>query len=132
MSGFSGSSTNLATQRVLFNLLSANMNTTADQAFTKLGAFTNYNITSIIVTNVSTSLTLAAGGIYGAASKSVPIIVAAAQVYSGLTGATVILNPTIAAGGLALLSASGLFLSLTTGQGGAATADFYICGYALN
>lgn len=119
----------LNASRLLFSLTGANMNTTADQALTKAFSFTNYVIDKIIVTNASTSLTLAAGGFYTGASKSGTTIVAAAQVYSGLTGSTLIVNPTLALN--AVQSAATLFLALTTGQGGAATSDVYVMGVAL-
>lgn len=116
----------------LFKLISANMNVTTDQTFLPLGGapINNYVITDIRVVNASTSLTLAAGGIYTAASKAGNAIVAAAQAYSALTGATIGLDLTIAAVGKGLQTVTPI-LSLTTAQGGAATADFYIFGRVL-
>ncbi len=121
----------------LARLIGANMNSTADQAFTwrisgggpNTGLF-RYVVESIRVVNASTSLTTAAGGIYDTASKGGVAIVAAAQAYTALTGATLGTNLTIAAAGLAILSNPPI-LSLTTPQGGAATADFYIFGRFL-
>lgn len=120
--------------RCLFSIIGANMNTTADQIFAQNVTaspfpFTNYVITSIMTANASTSLSIAAGGIYTAASKGGTPIVAAVQVYSGLTTSAKIINPTIANTDLRTTVP---YLSLTTGQGGAATADFYIFGYALS
>lgn len=115
--------------RVLWSLTGANMNTTADQALSKTFSFTNYAISQILVTNASTSLTLAAGGFYTGAGKTGITIVAAGQLYSGLTSSTLIINPTMALN--AVQSATTLFLALTTGQGGAATADIYVVGVAL-
>ncbi len=119
-------SSGLYEERILFVLTTANMNVTTDQAFTKLGLFSTWMPTRVRVLNASTSLTTAAGGIYQAASKS-GAIVAAAQAYTALTGATLGMDATLAALGLAIQSTTPL-LSLTTGQGGAATADFYILG----
>ena len=130
MSGFSSAAMMLGDNRTIFRLIGANMNTTADQLFVPAFAFTNYIIDRIIVTNVSTSLTLAAGGIYTTTAKGGTAIVSAAQVYSGLTGATKVMNATVAAAGQDLMTALNLYLSLTTAQGGAATADFYIMGIA--
>lgn len=116
-------------QQLLFRLTGANMNVTTDQAFIPYlwtpGA--QFLIERIRVVNASTSLTTAAGGIYTAASKGGNAIVAAAQAYSTLTGSTIGLDLTIAAVGNGLQTATPI-LSLTTGQGAAATADFYVYG----
>lgn len=118
----------LGVNRMLFSLTAANMNTTADQALVAAFGFTNYIIDRIIGLNASTSLTLAAGGIYTAASKGGTAVVANTQIYSALTGS----SPTV---GLTLNSTAqrttGLILSLTTGQGSAATMDLIVYGYAL-
>lgn len=117
--------------RLLWMLKGANMNSTADQGLSQVGSFASFIIDKIVVTNASTSLTTAAGGIYGAASKAAPIIVAAAQVYSSLTTSTKILNPTLAAAAQEVLSTQVAYLSLTTAQGSAATADIYVIGFVL-
>jgi hypothetical protein len=124
--------TGVGQEMVLWTLTSANMNSTADQAFTKSFAFTNYMLTHIRAVNASTSLTLAVGGIYNTASKGGTALVANSQVYSALTGATLGLDLTLVAFGIGLQSGASLFLSLTTGQGGAATADLYAIGVALS
>lgn len=122
----------LMAERVLWKLVGANMNSTADQAFIKQFTFSNFLITHLRVVNTSASLTLAAGGIYTAASKGGSAIVAATQLYSGLTGATLGLDLTAAAVGLGQLSATALYLALTTAQGTASTADIYLLGVALS
>lgn len=110
-----------------------NFNSTADQVLTIPELITKYRITRIFVTNASTSLTTAAGGIYTATSKGGTAIVAAAQVYSTLTTSTIILDLTLAgAAATTLQTAAPLYFSLTTPQGGAATADVYIEGVPLN
>lgn len=109
-------------------LMSANMNSTADQAISLKSL--NCVIQRVLVTNASTNLTLAAGGFYTAASKGGTAIVGAGQTYSSLTGNTIALNATIAA--LLRNTAQQIFFSLTTAQGGAATADIYIYGEALD
>jgi hypothetical protein len=115
---------------LIAQLLTANLNVTTDQAMAVNQAGT-YIVDKIIITNVSTSLALglAAGGFYTAASKGGTAIVGAGQVYTALTGATVFLNPTIAAGGT--FTAQTLYFSLTTGNGSAATADILIFGFVL-
>lgn len=115
----------------LFKLISANMNSTSDQTFTYLGsqlAGRRFLIERIVCLNASTSLTTAAGGIYDTASKGGNALVAAGQAYSTLTGSTLALDLTLAAVGKAIVSGVAPILSLTTGQGSAATADFLIFG----
>lgn len=121
--------------QLMGRLLSADMNSTADQAFTWLVATPNastyrYIIERILVNNASANLTTAAGGVYTAASKAGVTVVAAAQAYTALSAATLGLDLTIAAAGRAILTAVPIF-SLTTGQGSAATADIYVFGRFL-
>lgn len=132
MSSFSTSLPIINRSQLLWSLTGANMNSTADQAFTKATTFTNYLISEIRAVNVSTSLTLAAGGVYDTASKGGTALVAAGQVYSGLTGSTLGLSLTLAAYALGLRAGANLFLSLTVAQGGAATADLYVFGTPLS
>lgn len=110
---------------VLGKLLGANMNTTADQAIPMTA--TNYLVTAIYVTNASTSMTLAVGGIYPAASKAGTAVVGAGQAYSALTGDAVVLPLTLAVTSTRL-TVTPLYLSLTVAQGSAATADVYVVG----
>lgn len=114
--------------KLLGSLIGANMNTTSDQVIAMLS--TRYYIDKVIVANASVSLTLAVGGLYTAASKGGSLVLGSAQAYSGLTGSTKILS---VASLLTsdTLTASTLYLSLTTGQGSAATADWYIYGFEL-
>lgn len=116
--------------QLLGKLIGANMNVTTDQAIpiTRIGS-QKYLITKIFVTNASTSLTAADGGIYTATSKGGTAIVAAAQVYTALTAATVGLDLTLAVNNTYVLD--NLYLSLTGAQGGAATADIYVFGIVL-
>lgn len=105
------------------------MNSTSDQAMA-IGA-SKYYIDRMVVTNASTSLTTAIGGLYQATAKGGTQIIADTQVFSALTVSTkVILLPSLIAGDI--LTAAQLYLSLTTGQGAASTADFFIYGYDLS
>lgn len=106
---------------------SINLNSTADQLITITHA--KYVVRRIIVTNASTSISLAAGGVYTAASKGGTAVVAAGQLYSSLTTATKFVDLTIAS--LTDVQSSSLYLSLTVAQGGAATADVYVIGDVL-
>jgi hypothetical protein len=133
MGNFYTSPTNISLGRsmVLWTLTGADMNVTTDQAFTKSFAFNSYLITAIRASSASLSLTTAAGGIYDTATKGGTALVAAGQAYSALTGATLGLDLTLAAYALGLRSGASLFLSLTTGQGAAATANFHVLGVPL-
>lgn len=122
----------LGMSRVLGSLRAANFNSTADQAIPITASITAYQITSVVVTNCSTSLTLAAGGVYPTTSKGGTAIVAATQVYTALTGTTLLLGLTVAATPLVTrYTATNVYLSLTTAQGGAATCDVYVVGVDL-
>lgn len=109
-------------------LKSANFNSTADQAIAISCPTGHYLISAIIISHPSVVLTTAQGGFYSATSKGGIILVAAAQAYSGLNN--IIDNPGSALGATLTTSANTtmfnlatLYLSLTTAQGAAATAD---------
>lgn len=114
---------------LLGSLIAADFNTTSDQAITIASGVTKYIIRRIIVTNASISLTTAAGGVYSNAGKTGTIIVAAAQVYSALTAAAKFKDLTLeAVVGTDILTTTTIYLSLTTPQGAAATANVYVFG----
>ena len=115
-------------QVMLGKKISANMNTTTDQAI--IINSSNYVIRRILVTNASASLTLGAGGIYTAASKGGTAVVAAGQVYSALTNSAKILDLTLAV--TDRRTEDTLYLSLTSALGSTATADIYIFGDKLD
>ncbi len=117
-------------------LYGANMNTTADQAIPMSVPSATYMIDSIAVSNPSVSLTTAAGGLYTAASKGGVAVVANTQAYSTLTtnaanttGNSFLLTLATAGsttdfqGPTQASAVNTLYLSLTTAQGAAATAD---------
>lgn len=119
---------------IVGRLLGANMNSTADQAFHMVPGLGKIVLVDVIVTNASTSLTTAVGGVYNATGKPAGgILLAAATAYSGLTASTKYIFPTIATLATTdlLASTTPIQLSLTTPQGSAATADFYLIGYVL-
>ena len=112
-------------------LKAADFNSTADQEIKMVSA--RYRLDAIFTDQPSTSLSLAAGGIYDAASKGGNPIVAAAQVYAPLTAAGKSLALTLEAiTATDTLTAASLYLSLTTAQGGAATANLYLYGYSFD
>lgn len=110
-------------------LLGANFNSTADQAISVSVPSNRYRLDAITISGASVSLTTAAGGFYTGAAKSGTTLVAAGQAYSTLTAAAVnaagsLLAATLGAGATtSMLDVSTIYLSLTTAQGAAATAD---------
>lgn len=127
----------VAGQRVLGTLLNADFNSTNDQPIIVQSSVQVFQLTGLIVTNATRSLTTAAGGFYPGASKSGSAIVAAGQVYTALTGANLLMLPTLTAFALsarfssALLTSNQIFFSLTTPQGVACNADIYAVGIDL-
>ena len=112
------------------------MNITTDQAIPISVPSATYVLDSIWISNPSVSLTTAVGGFYTGASKTGVTVVANTQAYSTLTtnaanttgnamAATLATaGTTTAFGGPTQTSAvKTLYLSLTTAQGAAATAD---------
>lgn len=130
-----------AAQRVIASLRGANFNTTNDQPIAIPQRFVAFQLTSIIITNPTISLTTAVGGFYPAAAKGGTPLVAATQAYSALTGVNSLMTATLAAFGAntrfssANLGAIGgllmVWFSLTVAQGAAATGDIYLAGQDL-
>lgn len=119
-------------QRVLCSVRTANFNTTADQVCTIPAAVTTWAPTAIWTTNCTTSLTTAAGGIYPTTAKGGTPLVAAVQVYTALTASTIILPLTLAANiATTRYAINTVYLSLTLGQGTAATCDLFLIGVDL-
>jgi len=118
--------------RCLFTLKGGNMNSTSDQGFAALGNITSYIVVNIYTTNASISLTTAVGGIWTGASQTGNNLVASSQVYSALTSTTKLLSLTLASGATANLQSAAPILHLSTPQGSAATADFYVFGLDLS
>lgn len=116
----------------LGKLIGANFNVTTDQQIPIAGTGNaRFRITKITAENTSLNgMSTAAGGIYTAASKGGTAIVASGQVYIGLSTADTALDLTLAVPTKILepAIANSLYLSLTTAQGAAATADLYIFG----
>ena len=107
-------------------IFGADFNSTADQQIPLLiPANARFRLTKLTVENASLSLTTAAGGVYNAASKGGTAAVAAGQAYSALTGSGKALDLTLANTDVQAAGTQ-LYLSLTTPQGAAATADLYV------
>jgi len=119
-----------AASTILGQLTSADFNSTADQSIVIRSA--RYVVRKIIVDNASLNLTTAVGGLYTGAGKSGTVVVANTQVYTALTAAAKFVDLTIAATPTTdVLTSTTIFLSLTTPQGAAATADVRILGDVL-
>lgn len=127
---------------ILAKLLSADFNSIVDQPLQIPKHVTAFQITGILITNASLSLTTAVGGFYPTTVKGGTPIVAATQVYSSLTTAAKLLAATLAAATSTTRYSSAnvdvisgfltIYLSLTTAQGLAATADIYLLGNDLS
>jgi hypothetical protein len=118
------------------SLIGADMNSTADQAIvlTLPPGCTKFSTLGIRVSNPSTSLTTAVGGIYSATAKGGIAIGNGAQSYAALSAT----GPNAAGSLLSMglntswydpslfATPNTCYLSLTTPQGAAATADFRI------
>lgn len=126
---------------LLFSLVAANMAITTDQIFTKLFQGTNWQANGFVCRRISGAFNTAClGGIYNAISKPAGgILVAAAVSYANLTGAGKIvrIDAYYNAASFAALNGTDLqtaipYLSLTTANGAALTADWYIYGQVLD
>lgn len=113
--------------QLLFVIRGANMAITTDQQFTKVFAGTTWDPHYIVVNCVTGAFnTACAGGVYSGAGKTGSAIVAVGQSYSTLTGANTQVHPSVQATNV-LFSVTP-FLSLTTGNTGALTANYFIFG----
>jgi hypothetical protein len=127
----------VAGQRVLATLFNADFNSTNDQPLVVQSAVQVFQLTGLIITNATRSLTAAIGGFYSAASKGGSAIVSAGQVYTVLTGPNLLMQATLttfansARFSAALLTANQIFFSLSTPQGVVANADIYAIGVDL-
>lgn len=121
----------------LAQLLGANFNTTNDQQIAIPTTINKFQLTNIIVTNASLSLSAAVGGFYPQPAKGGTALVSAAQAYSSLTTASGLLNPTLTtyanttALTASILTAFSIYFALSTAQGAACTADIYLFGLIL-
>lgn len=121
MSGVQAASGNL-----LGFLSGADLNSTSDQGIAINSS--NYVLRKIVVTNCSGSATTAVGGFYAATSKATALV-ANTQVYSAMTGPTLITSATLNSTATSTRrTETTLYFSLTTPQGSAMTADIYIYG----
>lgn len=125
-------------------LIGANFNSTADQAIVISVPSSLWAIDQISISNPSISMTTAQGGFYSAVSKGGVAIVANTQAYSTLTTNAAnttgnYMQPTLSTAGNTTAfkgyaqtsQIKALYLSLTTAQGAAATADIRVYCHVL-
>lgn len=121
----------LAPAALLFVGRSFNMQSTADQAFTRNFAGTNYYITSVVARQrTGAGSATNTGGIYTGAGKTGDQLVASSQQWVSLASG-VIVTATIAAVSLTALESATPFLSLTIGSAAPLTADIFIYGFDI-
>jgi hypothetical protein len=118
------------TSNLIGRQVGVNFNITTDQPITMFVPQTRkFRVTKITARNTSVAgMSTAAGGIYPAVAKGGTALVAAGQVYTGLTNASTALDLTLATANAIQAAAVQLYFALTTGQGAAATADIDVFG----
>ena len=117
----------------LFVLRNADMTLTTDQPYTKLFQGTNYLITNVFAVWKTGAFGVACvGGCYTAAGKTGDIVLAATQSWSPLTGTGTAAVATLANVLQTKIETATPFLSLTTGNTGALTADLFIVGIVVD
>ncbi len=125
-------------QRVIASAPQASFDSTADQPLVLPSFMTAFQLTGLIITRASLSLTVATGGFYPQASKAGSAIVAAGQVYSALTTNALLMQATLTTfGQTALFTRDNLpdwsiYFALTTGQPQSTTASIYAIGIDLS
>lgn len=114
--------------RLLAVAKGVNANAVADTAMQIINA-SQYSVFQVVMTNASTSLTTATGGVFTAVAAGGTAIVATAAL-SGLTGPTVVSQRTVAS--TAVATAQTLYTRIAVAQGAPATLDVYVYGYDLS
>ena len=127
---------------VIASYRSINFNVTTDQPIVIPAQIAAFRLSNIIITNASGSMNTVIGGFYPQSGKLGIPIVAATQAYSTLTSPNSLLLATLTSFGTTtrfsantLSTVAGqlaIWLSLSTAQGVAATADVYLVGDNLS
>jgi hypothetical protein len=116
-------------QRLLAVARAVNVNGVGDAAVMPVINAGVWNITTVLFTNASISLTTALAGLFTAPAAGGTGIVANAAL-SALTGPTVVSARTVTNTTVAF-TGQNLYLNVGTAQGAAATMDVFVYGYDL-
>lgn len=124
---------------LLYKLTAADMQSTSDQAFTKIGSWNEAIVLNCIAMPKTGAASVAcAGGIYDAISKGGNAFLAAAANWVTLSATSspkVYMEFASFGGGTGFIKSvntGNLWLSLTTGSTAACTADIMIYGYIMS
>lgn len=120
------------TAQLLYRGVGLDFNSTADQLLAKLHAFPVVHLLNAYVSKPSASIASAVGGLYTASAKGGVAVVAASQTYTGVTGTGLGVAIGIANAGREEMAIAALYLSLTTPQGSAATANYTLIGWGYD
>lgn len=119
--------------QTLFVLRNANMTLATDQAFSKLFSGTSYVVSGVFAVCKTGAFGVACiGGVYTGAGKTGDALLAAAQSFAGLTAAGTVASAPLANVLQTKSSTATPFLSLTTGNTGALTADLFVTGIVVD
>lgn len=123
----------LGTYTTLFSGM-VDMSLTTDQALSipQNVVFANYAALLIVATKASAPILLATGGIYTGVGKIGTIVVAATQVWTGLTSTVKVVKPTLTTAGQDLIVGNTLYFALTTPMATSATAFISVMGLPGN
>lgn len=116
--------------RLLGYLIGANLASTADQPIPLLAA-TKYIVRGVASVRNTGTPVLAAGGVWTGPGKTGTALVPTTQLYTGLTGANVYVDLSVAGAIGTVLTAATLYFALSVANIGAATADIYVFGDTL-
>lgn len=120
----------LGTNTTLFRIVTADLNSTADQILTPLFAFSRYVIDKIVFADPSGPVTAATGALYTRTSKSGVPLTSSAQSLAGLDNTAAVLNPPLTAAATGVITDANVYLSLTTPEGSPKTCSAFVMGIA--
>lgn len=124
-----GPANQIAPASTLFVLYNANLASTADQAFEKVGAWTQAAVLHVIATDATATPTSAVGGIYTGTSKGGSGITLSTQNWASMSSPGRVLHCQLNATPMKVTGTA--YLSLTTAASQASNCDIYITGVIL-
>lgn len=120
------------TMQLLYRGVGLDYNSTSDQLLARLHSFPYFSIQAVLVGRISGTLASAVGGVYTAASKGGIAVVAASQAYTAFTAAGLGGALNVSSAGRDELALTELYLSLSTPQGAARTANMSVVGWGYD